>query len=100
VERAVAWGKARKTEKPLPHIGIDEKAFARGQKYVTLLFDLDNSTLEAVTPGLDNEAAKCCCTELSEKQMESVKAFCMDMSSAYVKATKGDVSHGIGEDRP
>ena len=88
VERAVARGKARKIEQPLQHIGIDEKAFAKGQNYVTLLFDLDNSTVEAVTPGRDNEAAKACYAELSENQRESVKAVCMDMSSAYVKATK------------
>ena len=88
VERAVARGKARKTDKLLPRIGIDEKAFAKGHIYVTRLFDIDNSTVEAVGPGRDSDAAKACYAELSDRQRESVEAVSMDMSSAYVKATK------------
>jgi transposase len=48
VQRAVARGKARKETKPLPHIGIDEKAFSKGHSYITLLYDLDNSTVETI----------------------------------------------------
>ena len=72
----------------LPRIGIDEKAFAKGHIYVTRLFDIDNSTVEAVGPGRDSDAAKACYAELSDRQRESVEAVSMDMSSAYVKATK------------
>jgi hypothetical protein len=32
IERAVARGKARKEPSSLPRIGIDEKAFAKGQR--------------------------------------------------------------------
>ncbi len=34
IVRAVARGKLRKEELPLPHIGIDEKSFAKGQRYL------------------------------------------------------------------
>ncbi len=49
IERAVARGKARKQPLPLPRIGIDEKAFAKGQSYVSMIYDLDNSTVEAIS---------------------------------------------------
>jgi transposase len=88
VERAVKRGMDRKTAKLLPRLGIDEKAFAKGQSYVTVLYDLDNSTVEAVTSGNDTESAVACFSELSEKQINSVEAIAMDMSSAYVKAAK------------
>jgi hypothetical protein len=39
IERAVARGKARKEPSLLPRIGIDEKAFAKGRKFVSILHD-------------------------------------------------------------
>lgn len=88
ISRAVDRGKDRKLIKMLPRLGIDEKAFKKGHSYVTLLYDLDNSTVEAVSLGNDAEAAKACFSELSEAQIDSVEAIAMDMSGAYVKATK------------
>ena len=88
IERAVARGKARKEPSLLPRIGIDEKAFAKGQSFVSLIYDLDNRTVEAISDGRDTEAAIACFSQLSEKQIQSVEAIAMDMSPAYVKATK------------
>jgi transposase len=48
IARAVARGKARKEPSLLPRIGIDEKALAKGRKYVLILYNLDNSTVEAI----------------------------------------------------
>jgi len=58
IERAVARGKARKEPSLLSRIGIDEKAFAKGMKYVSILYNLDNSTFEAIEEGHDTEAEK------------------------------------------
>jgi len=58
IERAVARGKARKEPSLLSRIGIDEKAFAKGMKYVSILYNLDNSTFEAIEEGHDTEAGK------------------------------------------
>ena len=88
IERAVARGKARKQPLPHPRIGIDEKAFAKGQSYVSMIYDLDNSTVEAISDGNDTEAAIACFSQLSDQQIQSVEAIAMDMSSAYVKAAK------------
>jgi len=88
IERAVVRGKARKEPSILPKIGIDEKAFAKGQSYVSMIYDLENSTVEAIQEGHDTEAAVACFSQLSEEQIKSVQAIAMDMSSAYVKAAK------------
>jgi transposase len=86
VEKAVARGKARKTGRALPRIGIDEKAFLKGQNYITLIYDLDNSTVEAISDGNDTESGNDCFSQLSEDQIDSVEAIAMDMSAAYVKS--------------
>lgn len=86
--RAVARGQNRKLIKMLPRIGLDEKAFKKGHNYITLLYDLDNSTVEAISQGNDAEAANACFSQLSREQIQSVQAVAMDMSAAYVKATR------------
>jgi transposase len=88
VQRAVRRGQDRKEAKMLPRIGIDEKAFAKGQNYITLLYDLDNSTVEAISDGNDTDSGVACLSQLSQEQIQSVEAVAMDMSAAYVKATK------------
>ena len=88
LHRAVRRGRERKEAKPLPRIGIDEKAFRKGHDYVTVLYDLDNSTVEAISDGRDTEAGVACFSQLSTEQTASVEAVAMDMSSAYVKAAK------------
>jgi len=88
IERAVARGKARKEPSLLPRIGIDEKAFAKGRTYVSILYNLDNSTVEAIEEGHDTEAAKSCFSQLSQEQLQSVEAIAMDMSPAFVRAAK------------
>jgi transposase len=88
VERAVARGKARKEATAIPRLGIDEKAFLKGQSYITLLYDLDNRTVEAISDGNDTDSGISCLSQLSETQIQSVEAIAMDMSAAYVKAAK------------
>ncbi len=88
LQRAVRRGQDRKEDKPLPRIGIDEKAFSKGQSYITLLYDLDNSTVEAITDGNNTESGNACFSQLSLEQIASVEAVAMDMSAAFVKAAK------------
>jgi len=88
LQRAVARGKGRKEALPIPHIGIDEKAFKKGQSYLSMIYDLEKSTVEAISEGNDTAAGIACFSKLSKGQIESVKAIAMDMSAAYVKAAK------------
>jgi transposase len=88
VQRGVRRGQERKQAEPLPRIGIDEKAFAKGQDYITVLYDLDHSTVEAISDGRDTTGGIACFSQLSAQQIASVEAIAMDMSPAYVKAAK------------
>lgn len=88
IERAVARGQARKQPQPLPRVGIDEKAFSKRHKYITLLYDLDRSTVEAISDGHDTQSGIDCLSELSPEQLQSIEAIAMDMSPAYVSAAK------------
>jgi len=97
LQRAVQRGQDRKEAQPLPRIGIDEKAFAKGQSYITLLYDLDNSTVEAISDGNDTESGNACFSQLSSEQIQSVEAVAMDMSAAYVKATKQSIPLAEGK---
>ncbi len=45
-ERAVTRGLARKKEKPLEKIGVDEKAIAKGHQYMTLVCDPHSALLD------------------------------------------------------
>ncbi|TWU66841.1 Transposase [Crateriforma conspicua] len=91
LEKAVARGKARKTREPMPRIGIDEKAFRKGQNYITLIYDLDRSTVEVISDGNDTEIGNACFSQLSPQQRESVEAIAMDMSAAFVKSAKQNI---------
>ena len=88
IERTVALGQARKRQRQIPHLGIDEKAFLKGQNYLTPLCDLDRSTVEAISDGNDTNAGIACLSQLSDEQIRSVQAIAMDMSATYVKAAK------------
>src|SRR5690606_38096552 len=73
IRRAVARGQLRKQAQPMARIGIDEKAFAKGQNYITLLYDLDRSTVEAIADGNNTESGIACFSQLSEAQIASVE---------------------------
>lgn len=100
--KAVARGQARKTDKVMPRLGIDEKAFRKGQNYVTMIYDLDNSTVEAISDGNDTESGNQCFAQLSDDQLQGVEAIAMDMSAAFVKSAKANIplaEHKIVHDR-
>jgi transposase len=87
LQRAVKRGQARKVRQIMPKIGIDEKAFKKGHSYLTLLVDLENSTVESIAEGNDTDAGIACLSSLSEEQLQGVEAISMDMSAAYVKVS-------------
>ena len=91
LKKAVARGKARKTDNVMPRIGIDEKAFRKGQSYITMIYDLDNSTVEAISDGNNTESGNQCFSQLSQGQLDGVQAIAMDMSAAFVKSAKANI---------
>ena len=91
MQRAVARGQARKKKRPLPHIGVDEKAFRRGHSYMTVVCDLDRSTVEYVSEGRRTESLAEYYQTQSGASLAAVEAVAMDMWEPYVQATLAHV---------
>jgi len=87
-ERAVARGLQRKPHAIPERIGVDEKAFARGHKYETLVYDIDNGTVAAVIDNREQESLEAYYRTFTPQQRERVKAIAMDMWDPYIAATK------------
>jgi transposase len=87
MNRAVNRGLERGESVALPHLGIDEKSFLRGQSYVTVLTDLDGKRVLDVKPGADAQSARELIEEtLTPEQRGSVKAVAMDRGKANIAA--------------
>ena len=59
----------------------------KGSRF-TILFDLHNSTVEAISDGNDTDSGIACLIQLSDVQIQSVEAIAMDMSASCVKAAR------------
>jgi transposase len=84
--RAVKRGLQRKKPRLIEHLGVDEKAIARGQKYFTLVCDLDLGTVEHIGDGRERRSFEAYLESLSPEQLDAIVAVAMDMHEAYVQA--------------
>jgi transposase len=86
-ERAVERGMARRIDEPIPYVGIDEKSFLKGQKYVSIMTDLESGRVLDVVEDRTKESAKTLIkTGLSDTQRVSVRAASMDMWRPFMDA--------------
>jgi transposase len=88
MERGVERGLARRSVEQVQHVGLDEKNFGKGQSYVSLMVDLDESRVLEVVPDRTTESAKNLWESLPESQRSQVAVAVMDMSSGYEEATQ------------
>jgi transposase len=86
-ERAVKRGLERRKAEPARHLGVDEKAFARGHRYFTLVNDLDRSRVLFVQEGRTEQSLDSFWSTLSEEQIHGVQAVAMDMWDPYINST-------------
>lgn len=84
--RAVARGLLRREDVALTYIGLDEKAIAKGQRYATILNDLEGHRVIDVVPERTQEAAAALLASLSEDSRKAIAAVAMDMWPAYMGA--------------
>src|SRR5262249_23502057 len=90
-QRAVERGLASKKKRTIATIGVDEKAVAKGQKYMTLVADLDGGTIEYIGDGRSTESLDGFYDGLDAQQLEGIKAVAMDMWPAFIGSTKAHV---------
>jgi transposase len=85
--RAVERGKAAKEERVVPTIGVDEKAAAKGQKYITLVCDVEGATVEYIGDDRKRATLDAYYKGLSQEQMDGIQAVAMDMWDPFIDST-------------
>src|SRR3989304_160958 len=91
LERAVARGQRAKQPRVTPHLGVDEKAIAKGPQYFTLVCDLDRSTVEFLAEDRKQASLASYFTGLTEDQLAGIEAIALDMWEPYVQAIRAHV---------
>lgn len=86
--RAVARGLKRKQAEPAPFLGVDEKAFRKGHKYVTVVSDTLRGTVEYVADGRTTKSLQGFWESRTEEQLAAVSSVTMDMWKPYFNATQ------------
>lgn len=86
--RAVKRGLAR-IKKPLAarHMNVDEVAFKKGHRYITVISDREGRAL-ALTDDRGTESLAGYLRTLTDRQLDSVKTFSMDMNAGYIRAAR------------
>jgi len=90
--RAVKRGLAR-IKKPLSarHMNVDEVAFKKGHRYITVISDREGRAL-ALTDERGTESLAS-----SEGQPEAIKTFSMDMNAGYIRAARIHLPGAVGK---
>jgi len=91
MRRAVERGLGRRQLEGLKHLGMDEKSFGRGQSYITLLTDLEESRVLDVVEERTAEAAAQLWETLSAEQKEAVEAVAVDMWEPFIRTIQKQV---------
>lgn len=84
MERAVARGLLRRPHEVPRHMGIDEKAIAKGHRYVTLVNDLDHGHVIDVAEDRTSDSLTRCLGKYSINDLAKIDAFALDMWQPYV----------------
>lgn len=87
MERAVERGQLRKGKRDVRLIGVDEKASAKGHRYLTLVCDLEGGTVEYVEEGRKQESLEGYYKGLTVEQRAGIEGVAMDMWEPYIQAT-------------
>jgi transposase len=87
-ERAVARGRERKGMVLPKHLGVDEKSFARGHKYETVIYDTERGVVEDVIENREQTSLESYYEKFSLQARSAVETISMDMWDPYIAATK------------
>jgi len=97
VERAVARGQlAQRTPVPT-HLGVDEKAIARGPKYATIVYDLDRGTVVDLARDRQKESLAGYYAGLTPTQRASIQGVSMDLWAPFREATLAALPDAAGK---
>ena len=84
MERAVKRGLARREAEEIPKLGVDEKAFRKGHKYLTLVNDLERNRVLYVAADREQSSLDGFWSTITAEQRASIKAVALDMWDPYL----------------
>lgn len=96
-ERAVKRGQERKGVHLPRRIGVDEKAFAKGHKYETIVHDIDAGVVEDVIDNREESSLESYYKKFSIEERKKVETITMDMWDPYISATKKYIPEAEGK---
>ena len=87
MNRAVIRGLARRKNLPNKHLAVDEVSSKKGRKYVTIISNENGHVIEVM-----EDRKKASLTDfyqsLTQREISKIETISMDMSQAYISATK------------
>jgi transposase len=97
MERAVVRGRAAKGSEMPGKIGIDEKAIAKGHRYMTLVCDLEEATVEYIGEDRKEASLAAYFEAFPKERLEGIEAISLDMWPAYINACRDKVPGADGK---
>src|SRR5439155_22525777 len=92
MDRAVRRGLARRQAQPVYHLGVDEKAFRKRHKYLTVVNDLVRGRVLYVAEDRKQESLDGFWRTLTDGQSKGIEAIAMDMWDPYVASVRAHVA--------
>ena len=86
MERAVRRGLARRKAEMIGYLGVDEKSFRKGHKYVTLVNDLARGRVLYVAEGRKQSSLDGFWSTLTQEQTDWIAGVALDMWDPYVRS--------------
>lgn len=95
--RAVKRG-LKRIKKPLSarHMNVDEVAFKKGHRYITVISDREGRAL-ALTDDRGTESLAGYLRSLSDAQILSIKTLSMDMNAGYIRAARLNLPEAVSK---
>lgn len=91
MQRAVQRGLARRPQLALRRIGVDETSFQKRHEYVTVVADLETSTVVHVADGRRKASLDAFYESLDIERLANLACVAMDMAKPYISSTKAHV---------
>jgi len=88
MERAVRRGLARRKREVIGYLGVDEKSFRKGHKYLTLVNDLARGRVLYVAEGRKQSSLDGFWPTLTEEQKSWIAGVALDMWEPYVQSIR------------
>jgi transposase len=88
MERSVGRGLKRRKAETVKYIGVDEKAFRKGHRYLTLVNDLVRSRVLYIAEERKQSSLDGFWPTLTDEQRDGIQAVAMDMWDPYIASAK------------